>query len=112
MTIEAVSEIVTMENLSDVEVEDIDDKPFKFDGRPYLFEPEETDEQLLALENEIEERESARAEQAEAEAQPVDLFGLPEDRAVNKPACGFLHKHTVLTTFLFILSHTRYSAVL
>ena len=30
MEIEAVSEIVMMENLSDVEVEDIDDKPFEF----------------------------------------------------------------------------------
>ena len=40
---------VTMESLSDVEVEDINDKPFEFDGRPYLFEPEYTDEELLAL---------------------------------------------------------------
>ena len=37
MAIEAVSEIVTMESLSDVKVEDIDDKPFEFDGKPYLF---------------------------------------------------------------------------
>ena len=38
-------------SLYDVEVEDIDIEPFKFDGRPYLFKPEYTDEELLALEN-------------------------------------------------------------
>ena len=54
--IEAVSEIVTMESLSDV-VEDIDDEPFELDGSPYLFVPEYTDEELLALENERAERE-------------------------------------------------------
>ena len=30
----------------------------------------------------------------------------------TKPVCSSLHKHTVLTTFLFVLSHTPYSAVL
>ena len=39
VVIKAVSEIVTMENLSDVEIEDTDDEPFEFNGRPYLFEP-------------------------------------------------------------------------
>ena len=66
----AVSEIVTMESLSDVEVEDIDDEPFEFDGSPYLFVPEYTDEELLALENERAEREAQRAEQAEAASRP------------------------------------------
>ena len=88
-----------MENLSDVEVEDINDKPFEVDGRPYLFKAEYTDEELLALENERVEREAQRAEQAEAEAQRIDLFRLPDYRAGNKPVCGCLHKHTVLTTF-------------
>ena len=49
-----------MENLSDVEVEDIGDEPFEFDGRPYVFEPEYTDEELLAPENVRAERERRR----------------------------------------------------
>ena len=39
MMIEAVYEIVMMESLSDVEVEDIDDEPFEFDGSQNLFIP-------------------------------------------------------------------------
>ena len=70
MAIETVSEIVTMENLSDVEVEEIDDEPYEFDGRPYLFEPEYTDEELLALENERVDREAQRAEQAVVASRP------------------------------------------
>ena len=70
MAIEAVSKIVTMENLSDVEVEDIDDEPFEFDGSPYLFKPEYTDEELFTLENERTEIEAQRAEQAEAASRP------------------------------------------
>ena len=42
----------------------------EFDGRSYLFEPEYTDEELLALENESAEREVQRAEQAVAASQP------------------------------------------
>ena len=49
-----------MENLSDVEVEDIGDETFEFDGRPYVFEPEYTDEELLAPENVRAERERRR----------------------------------------------------
>ena len=70
MAIIAVSEIVTMVNLTDVEVEDIDDKPFEFDGRPYLFEPENTDEELLALDS---ERAGQKAEQAVAASMPRTL---------------------------------------
>ena len=45
-----ISEIVTMESLYDVEVEEIDNETFEFDGSPYLFVPEYTDERILALE--------------------------------------------------------------
>ena len=71
--IKAVSEIVTMESLSDVEVEDINDELFEIDGSPYLFVPEYTDEELLALENERTEREAQRAEQAEVASRPRTL---------------------------------------
>ena len=43
---------------------------------------------------------------------PGTKLKLLEDTDVNNPVCSSLHKHTVLTTFLFILSHTCYSAVL